>query len=645
MKMSPKVPSTLGKILYGAVFIAALPVLLVVWARTTEKSFSLPGIESMPAGLIIGGLGAGIMAAGMGAIYFYGHGLPMNAYPPARFVSEGVYRFLPHPIYTGFSTLCFGVSIAAGSSSGLWLVSPAVVIGCVALVQGYEKRATREHFGEVNAKPLIHFPPDKETRPTIADRISAYLLGIVPWLIFIQITRVIDGSGSTVSPLPFESKIPVYQWAEPIYLSQFLMILLVPLAVRKTRDLRTFLIYGLAATALSGLLFVAFPYSFPLRPFVPDGLLGKLLVWDQTFSGRALFSLSSQVAWTLIAATFCSRTGGLRRIVIVVWASLAIASGLLTGAQTVSSILVGIALFFIAVNISGVWELVRSATERIANSWTEWRFGPLRVINHGIYATAGAFVSLSLVGTLVGPALVPHMIMITLLAIVISGLSAQWIEGSPMLLRPYGWYGGVAGAFLGMIIVWVIGGDVWLLAAAFCVGAPWIQAAGRLRCLVQGCCHGREAAPEIGIRYVHPMSRVCRLANLSGVSVHPTQLYSILCNIVVAIIAGRLWLSGASLTLIVGIYFILTGMGRFVEESYRGEPQTPKFAGLRLYQFLAMLTVIGGIIVTMAGNLGYAPEPRFNWESIAASASFGIFVLLAFGVDFPNSNRRFARLA
>jgi hypothetical protein len=96
--------------------------------------------------------------------------------------------------------------------------------------------------------------------------------------------------------------------------------------------------------------------------------------------------------------------------------------------------------------------------------------------------------------------------------------------------------------------------------------------------------------------------------------------------------------------LIIGVYFILTGMGRFVEESYRGEPQTPVARGLRLYQIFAIVSVVGGIAATMIPGTGNATPPVFNWEAIIASAVFAIFVWIAFGVDFPHSDRRFARL-
>jgi len=46
------------------------------------------------------------------AIYVHGGGLPMNAHPPPRFVTQGVYRLVSHPVYAGFSVLCIGVAIA-----------------------------------------------------------------------------------------------------------------------------------------------------------------------------------------------------------------------------------------------------------------------------------------------------------------------------------------------------------------------------------------------------------------------------------------------------------------------------------------------------------------------------------------------------
>jgi hypothetical protein len=100
----------------------------------------------------------------------------------------------------------------------------------------------------------------------------------------------------------------------------------------------------------------------------------------------------------------------------------------------------------------------------------------------------------------------------------------------------------------------------------------------------------------------------------------------------------------APLHLISGIYFILTGLGRFVEEAWRGEPQTPVFWRLRLYQWAAVVSVIGGALMTAVGRSAPAPAPRFAWDALLPAVVFGVAVSMAMGVDFPNSNRRFSRL-
>ena len=87
---------------------------------------------------------------------------------------------------------------------------------------------------------------------------------------------------------------------------------------------------------------------------------------------------------------------------------------------------------------------------------------------------------------------------------------------------------------MGALVAPFFGTSIWSLLAAYAVAGPWVQACGRLRCLVQGCCHGCESSEFVGIRYSHPRSRVVRLAHLVGVPIHPTPLYSILANAVTA---------------------------------------------------------------------------------------------------------------
>lgn len=639
-------PSTLGKILYGFLFVVVLPVLLVVWAWRTEESVRFPAVESLPAGSAIAICGFVLMILGMLAITIHGQGLPMNAYPPARFVSRGIYRFLPHPIYTGFSILCVGSAIFAGSSSGLWLVSTVVVLGSVALIEGLERHDLSRRFGADRPKPMVRIAECTPAIPGWADRLSVYLLALIPWLLMREAIRLLGTPADTaVVSLPFEANLAVIQPAVFVYTGGYLFLFLAPLIAFSRCDLRKFAVSGLLLNGFLALSFVAFPFPSLMRPFSADGLAGQLLDWERSCSPRAAVMLASYIAWMILAARAWSTRFVAIRPIWYGCALLVAVAGIACGVHSIVDAVCGLLMAAVVVRARGLWDRIRRSTEATANSWREWRFGPIRVINHGLPAGIGSCVGLLIVGTLIGPGHIPSMLIIALSILITSALWAQVIEGSPSLLRPYGWYGGMLGAIFGVGIAALLGDDPWMLLAAFCVAAPWIQSAGRVRCLVQGCCHGRAAPAEIGICITHPRSRVVRLSPLAGIPIHPTPLYSILWNVVIAAVMARLWLLHAQISMIVGVYLILGGLGRFVEESYRGEPQTKVLAGLRLYQWLSVTSVLLGVFLTMIPTALAPVESHLDWGSAIAAACFGLLICIALGVDFPDSNRRFARLA
>ncbi len=640
------VSERLGKIIYGFIFVVVLPAFLIAWAKMSEPYVPLPVVGSFAIGMVVALCGGLMIAAGVIALRVHGDGLPMSPFPPKHFVASGIYKYVAHPIYVGFSVLCVGASIAAQSSSGFWFVSPVVILGCVALVQGFEQQDLIDRFGSSLPKPLIRIPTNDDNPPGMWERLSVYFLVFLPWLILYEAVKVIGVPNDGVSVfLPFENNLPVLEWTEAVYVSAYLLVFLVPFIGASRRALREFSVAGLTATAIIILIFLTIPIVATPRPFVPQGFFGDLLQFERAKDTPAAAFPSFHVLWALLAArVYASRFPSLR-LVWWTWVSLVSASCIATGMHAIADVLSAIVVYFFATRVSSVWQFIRSSSEKFSNSWKEWRFGPIRIINHGMFAGIGTFIGVSIVGLLIGPMHVPSVLIVALSGLIISALWAQFIEGSPKLLRPYGYYGGVVGVIVGAFLASSLGTNVWLLLASFCVAGPWIQSFGRLRCLIQGCCHGREATPQIGIRYSHPRSRVCRLANLSGVPIHPTPVYSILWNVVIAFVVTRLWFVHASFALIAGVYLILTGLGRFVEEAYRGEPQTPILGGLRLYQWIAISSVVAGAVLTAVPATGEIPVPQFSWESLIAGFGFGLFTWFALGVDFPDSNTRFARLA
>lgn len=633
----------LARVAYGAVFTLAAPALLAWWAWTTRATVRLPVPDTPLAGWSAVSAGALLMALGMRGLWRDGGGLPMNAFPPPRLVARGIFALLPHPIYLGFVLACAGASLVAGSASGLWLVTPCTALALWALVAGFERKDLLRRFGALH-RPLIALPPDEDAPPGAGRRLGTALLVFAPWLLLYDaVHRLGRPPDAFALELPGEAAWPVLVQAEWIYASAYL----VPLAVlvpRTARELRRFAIQGLLATGSLTLLYLVLPVYAPFRPFSDASLAGRLLAQERTWSIAAVAAFPSfHVVWTVLAAAAVQRRS--RRAGALAWAwSLAVAAGCsLTGMHTVADIVAGLAAGALFARHDRVWEALRHGAERIANARREWRLGPVRVISHGLYAGLGAATGVWLIAALGGRDLwaVP---LVGACGVVGAALWAQLVEGSPALLRPFGYYGSLAGCLVALPLAALLGADALLLLGAFAAAAPFIQAWGRLRCLVQGCCHGHATAPWLGIRVHDARSRVVKLAGLGGVPLHPTQLYSALGNLAIGLLLVRLWFLAAPPTLIAGLYLVLSGIARFAEEAWRGEPQTLRRAGLPIYQWLAVLAVLGGIALT---TWPAAPAPRpllGGWPELLIALGFGAATWFAMGVDFPASSRRFARL-
>jgi len=633
-----------AKVLYAALFVIVLPLLLLIWAARTSTVVALPPIHSLTGGLAVAAVGLLLMALGMAALWRLGGGLPMNAFPPPRYVSRGIYSVLSHPIYVGFAFVCVGVAIASGSASGLWLVSPSVILASAALVLGYELPDMQQRFGDSLPKQRL-LPPDDETPPTFLDRLRCYLTVLLPWLILYEATVALGiPSDAKVAYFWFESRLPVWPWTVIPYGSVYLVVALVPLLVRTRNELRSFSSRALLSMLLVFPLYLVVPLIAPPRPFVSAGTLGWWLNFQRGHDSAAAAFPSYHVIWAFLAATAIG-TNRRRRWLGKAWALLVSASCITTGMHALVDVLAAFVVVWIVEHMHEVWEFLRSSSEAVANSWHEWHIGPVRVINHGAYAAAGVFVGILIIDTLLGPGHSAIPISIYVGGTVGAALWSQWIEGSPALLRPLGFYGGMLGtAFGGIVAARLSGTGVWAMLSALVVAAPWIQGIGRLRCLVQGCCHGRPSNDRIGIRYARAQSRVCRIASLRGVPLHPTPLYSLLWNVVVALAVTRLYLLHTTAALVGGVYLVLSGIGRFVEEAYRGEPQTPTVCGLRLYQWIAIASVACGAFLTTIIGAPLTAQPVPHPSSILVASACGLFAWFVTGVDFPDSNRRFARL-
>lgn len=626
--------SLLGKILYALLFLIIVPLLLWYWAGFLEHLIHYPSIDSPKAGWVLTIVGSALILWGMFALRKFGNGLPMNAFPPEKFVTQGPFRLFRHPIYWGFGILIFGVFILTKSAAGLWVVTPVTILAMIALVWGYEKIDLEKRFPNARLKTIFDFADNSKESPTFRDRMSSIIL-IFTTLFFgnFLLEKLTLGSAAY-----FEKPFAIPSFFEDSYLSylSLLFIGLVPFILKRKDLLRDWTLSGTLAISLS--IFFGLIYPFLFAQYLPRGTDANLLFSETIFTAIPLFMLLISMR----AYLKNYKTSGM--VFSIIGILLCIAQ-LTTSAGFAEHFLSALVIYLLAVYRNQIWNFLKYSSEKIANSWKEWTFGKIRVINHGFYVGFGSFFGILLAGILAGASYAWAILFFALIVIIFSALWAQIIEGSEKLKRPYGYYGALVGIIFASLVVWGMGFNVWIIIGAISVVMPWVQAIGRLRCLINGCCHGGKIEnPKLGIRYFHHRSRVCGISGLRGELLHPTPLYAMIWLFFVGFILLALWNNQLPNAFIFGLYLILTGIGRFVEEAYRGEVQTPFVKGLRLYQWTAIASVLIGIIMTIVPSNLPVVSPSFSVEIITAALAGGSFTLFAMGIDFPYSNARFSRL-
>ena len=636
----------IGRIAYLALFSAALPALLVAWAIRLDQILALPARGSMELGSALAVAGIALMAEATRELWVRGGGLPASPYPPKRLVTSGLYAVVAHPIYLGAVMVAFGVSLATHSASGVWIVSPVLGLSAIAFVVGFERETTLRRYGSL-PEPAVRLPRDTDAPPTPGEQWGVYLRVFLPWLLLYKAVEYLGTPPDARSAyFDWDRSLPVIPWTEAIYAATYPFAIVAPLVATRSADLRRFALGGLAAMAVIFPIYLLVPLVAEAKPIPGEGIWQELMRLERLDDGPVTAFPAFHVVWACLAAQlYAARWPRASWF----WWAFAVAqavSCVTTGMHAAIDVAAGFAVYALVRRGRLIWESVRVGCEQLANSWREIDVGPVRLMNHSLLAGLGAAIGFVIAGALAGGANLPWLVIMMAAVPVGSALWAQIVEGSPQLLRPYGYFGGVFLVIALAIVAGLTGAErtAWLTFVAFGIGSCFAHAIGRARCLVQGCCHGRETSDFFGIRYRHPLSRVVRLASLGGIPLHPTPVYSMIWMTFVGLALVRLWMVHAPLEFIAGAYFLLVGLGRFVEEHLRGEPQTHVIAGLRLYQWLAIGFVVGGAVLT---TLGATPAPdvvSIDPQIVYVAIAFGVVYYVAYGVDFPGSSRRFARL-
>jgi protein-S-isoprenylcysteine O-methyltransferase Ste14 len=598
-------PSRLSVYGYAAFFSILFPALLFLWANGADHQFRLPLPTPLGSGAIFG-VGLALFAWAVAAFMLKAGKLPTNIDPSLQAVVAGPYRLMSDPIYVGFGILLFGAMGLERSSFGFWFAAPTVTLLTIALVVGYENQHRPRRVG---AKPLLDWPRPNAAIADRRARASAVLNVLLIALLYCFLA-------SLGTPWDFGGT----AWLAVVTCLLSSLFVVLTQASLSNRDLRTYVATQYVASM-----------TIAVWAFAPADLGAMLLVPAGVAVGTSIRRVGNVDRPTV----------GLAVTVFVV-----LLAGLLLASPAAQCLIWAVAAAAIGMVLSDVHRLARQVSERIANSWRAGRIGPIRIINYSVYAFAAGFVGVLVFDRFVGDRFGADALILSAFVLLGAAIWGQAVEFSGRLARLFGYFGALIGGTLGtLLLAGVSGRSPIAIGAGVVLCAPWVQAIGRLRCLVQGCCHGRTVGRDgVGLRYTRPESRVVSLAGLKDIPVYPTQLYSIYANIFLGLLLTRLALAGASMSVIVGTYLIVAGAARFTEEAFRGEPQTASYAGLTIYQWLTVAQVTAGMLMTAIKSGPVGPLSSPNTVQLGGALIVGLVSALAMGVDFPGSSRRFTRL-
>jgi protein-S-isoprenylcysteine O-methyltransferase Ste14 len=577
-----------GKFFYGALFMVILPGIAIYWAATLDATIDwpVPKLPILAVGVTL--LGLLMILIGMLHLAIWGRGLPMNAYPPKQLVTRGIYSLFPHPIYVGAVLVSTGISLWYRSSSCLYIVTPLIAGMILSLLYGYELPTMEKRFGNAMARyrPLFALPAASLDKATWPKKIAMLVVIWLPWgaaWYLIDYARHSSARAGAVFASLLNAQ-PAQSWTGALWFIPSIFIVGWLLLARTESGLRHAAIAGAFAAAASLYLYI-----------VAAGF-----GWHESDNPGVL----------------------------------ALVNGV---------------ILLLAVSYHFVWSALQNISERIANSRRDWLLaaGRFRIINHSLYSGVAAAVGVGIASYVVGNALA--VLIIAVCALIGAALYAQLSWGSTALLRPFGYWGAILGGVVGGFFVHVLFGiPLSQLGLAGVLGAPFAQAVGRLRCLVQGCCHGTVTSKALGIRVWQSQSRVVTNSGLKGEYILNTQLYSILFNVPLGLLLLSMWLShGVHSTAIIGLYFILTGIERFTEDAYRGERQVKRIGALRENQWIALASVLVGILISILPS-PLPGIPHSGWLDqgfFVSMITVGLLTAFAMSMDFPQSTLPFSRLS
>ena len=168
---------------------------------------------------------------------------------------------------------------------------------------------------------------------------------------------------------------------------------------------------------------------------------------------------------------------------------------------------------------------------------------------------------------------------------------APWTEMFMVQRGGLVFYGGLIGATAsGLLYVWKTKLPLWKFADALAPSAALGYVPGRLGCLMNGCCYGRETTVPWAIQYPHDHETFPRL-------LHPTQIYEALLSLglyaALALLYRRKKFDGQ----VFALYLVCYAITRSIVEVFRGDYAERYLGGIATPAHLVSAAILAAGLV------------------------------------------------
>lgn len=186
------------------------------------------------------------------------------------------------------------------------------------------------------------------------------------------------------------------------------------------------------------------------------------------------------------------------------------------------------------------------------------------------------------------PAIIGLIALSAVLTVLFMAMAVKIITGEEKLVC---YHSMITVLITASILLHLLKQPVWLYLDIIAIGLGVFLAAGRIGCLMVGCCHGRPA--KWGVRYTDAHAAAGFNRRLVGQRLVPVQAIESLFLLLVSSAATTIFLNGFHPGSAFVLCVVAYGSGRFGIEFLRGDTDRPIWWGYSEAQWISMVVVLG----------------------------------------------------